>query len=184
MPPVRILALCTANQCRSPMAEVMLAAKLARRGVDADVRSAGILEGGKPAWPEAVEAVAERGLDLGAHRSRPMEPGLVRDADLVLGMAREHAREAIALEPSAYSRVFTLKELVRAGTRHPRGGEPLDTWLADLADGRAVEDLLGADPADDIGDPIGGPLDAFRATATELDGLLDALLTIAFPSRT
>ena len=163
------------------MAQVMLAAKLAERGISADVRSAGLLEGGRPAWPEAVVAVAERGLDLGAHASRAMEQSIVRDADLVLGMTREHAREAVALEPSAYSRVFTLKELVRVGGTHPRGREPLDTWLAGVAEQRAVEDLLGTDPADDVDDPIGGPIDAFRATATELDELLDRLVRAAFP---
>lgn len=163
------------------MAEVMLADKLARQGTSADVRSAGILEGGRPAWPGAAEAVAELGLDLGAHQSRTMEPAIVRDADLVLGMTREHAREAIALEPSAYSRVFTLKELVRVGGSRPRRGELLDTWLAEIADRREVEDLLGADRADDVDDPIGGPLSAFRATATELDGLLGELVRIAFP---
>lgn len=163
------------------MAEVMLAAKLADRGVDADVRSAGLLVGGRPAWPEAAEVVETLGLDLTGHESREMEPAIVRDADLVLGLTREHAREAIALEPSAYSRVFTLKELVRTGARHPRGREPLDTWLAEVAEHREVEDLLGADPADDVDDPIGGPLDAFSATATELDELLDALVRVAFP---
>lgn len=161
----------------------MLAAKLADRGVEADVRSAGILDGGRPAWPEAAATVAERGLDLGMHESRTMEPALVRDADLVIGMTREHAREAIAIEPSAYSRVFTLKELARVGVARPRGAEPLDTWLAWVAEQREVEDLLAADPADDVADPIGGPLDAFRATAAELDALLDALVGLAFPVR-
>ncbi len=163
------------------MAEVLLAARLAERGIPADVRSAGLLDGGRPAWPEAAAVVAERGLDLGAHVSCPLEQPIVRDADLVLGMTREHAREAIALEPSAYHRVFTLKELARVGSSRPRGLEPLDTWLAEIAEQRAVEDLLGANPADDVDDPIGGPLDAFRATANELDELLERLVRAAFP---
>ena len=163
------------------MAEVLLEAKLAARGIEAHVRSAGLYEGGRPAWPEAAAAVAERGLDLSAHVSREMEAAIVRDADLVLGMTREHAREAIAREPSAYFRVLTLKEAVRAGEERPRAGQPLDTWLAELAEQREVEDLLGADPSDDVEDPIGGPLEAFRATATELDALLDRLVKVAFP---
>ncbi len=181
MAPVRILVVCTANQCRSPIAEVLLAAKLAARGIAADVRSAGLLDGGRPAWPEAVAVVSELGLDLGSHESRAIDPPIVRDADLVLGMTREHAREAVALEPSAYHRVFTLKELARVGSARPRGREPLDTWLAEVAEQREVEDLLGADPADDVDDPIGGPLESFRATATELDELLDHVVRAAFP---
>lgn len=163
------------------MAAALLGAKLAARGIDADVRSAGMLEGGRPAWPEAAATMTERGLDLTEHVSHEMTVPIVRDADLVLGMTREHAREAIALEPAAYTRVFTLKELVRVGERRPRALQPLDTWLAEAADQREVEDLLGANPADDVEDPIGGPLEAFRATATELNGLLDRLVAAAFP---
>lgn len=166
------------------MAAALLDAKLAARRVDAVVRSAGVLDGGRPAWPEAAAVMAEWGLDLAAHESRQLDPPIVGGADLVLGMAREHAREAIALEPSAYARVFTLKELVRNGAVRPRGREPLDTWLAEVADRREVEDLLGADPVDDIEDPIGGPIESFRATAVELDSLLDRLLGAAWPTAT
>ena len=162
------------------MAAALLASKLAERGVDADVRSAGMLEGGRPAWPEAAAAMAEWGLDLAPHVSNQMIGPIVRDADLVLGMTREHAREAIALEPSAYSRVFTLKEVVRVGETRPRSRQPLETWLAEVAEQREVEDLLGADSADDVEDPIGGPLEAFRNTATELDVLLDRLVRAAW----
>ena len=164
------------------MAAALLEAKLSDRGVDAAVRSAGTLEGGRPAWPEAATVMAERGLDLAGHTSRQMEPAIVRDADMVLGMTREHAREAIAMEPSAYLRVFTLKELIRVGETRPRSpGALLDSWLAEVAEQREVKDLLGADPTDDVADPIGGPLGAFRDTATELDSLLDRLVCVAFP---
>ena len=164
------------------MAAALLEAKLSDWGADAAVRSVGMLEGGRPAWPEAATVMAERGLDLAGHTSRQMEPAIVRDADMVLGMTREHAREAIAMEPSAYLRVFTLKELVRVGETRPRSpGALLDSWLAEVAEQREVKDLLGADPSDDVADPIGGPLGAFRDTATELDSLLDRLVRVAFP---
>lgn len=145
------------------------------------VRSAGVLEGGRPAWPEAGAVMAEWGLDLASHESRELDPPIVAGADLVLGMAREHARAAIAMEPSAYARVFTLKELVRVGEPRPRSREPLETWLAEIAEQREIEDLLGTDPVDDVADPIGGPVEAFRETAVELDSLLDRLVRAAFP---
>jgi len=180
--PYRILVVCTANQCRSPMAAALIARRLHEVGVASDVRSAGLLEGGRPAWPEASAAMAERGIDLSAHRSRRIEPQLVASADLVVGMTREHLREAVALDPIAYGRSFTLKELVRRAGVQPRGPQALDPWLAHLAAEREIEDLLGASPIDDVEDPIGGPLSAVRATAAELDGLVRRLVGAAWPA--
>ena len=73
----RILVLCTANQCRSPMAEGILADLIARRGVEAVVDSAGLLPGGAPAAPHTLDVLAERGIDFSAHRSRSIyDPGV------------------------------------------------------------------------------------------------------------
>jgi len=164
------------------MAAALLARRLHEVGVASDVSSAGLLEGGRPAWPEARAAMLERGIDLSAHQSRRIEPQLVAGADLVLGMTREHLREAVALHPVAYERSFTLKDLVRRAGVEPRGPQPLDAWLAHLAAEREIEDLLGASPIDDIEDPIGGPLAAVRATAAELDGLVGRLVGSAWPA--
>ena len=163
------------------MAAALLARRLDEVGVASEVSSAGLLEGGRPAWPEARAAMLERGIDLSAHQSRRIEPQLVAGADLVLGMTREHLREAVALHPVAYERSFTLKDLVRRAGVQPRGPQPLDAWLAHLATERNIDDLLGASPIDNIEDPIGGPLAAFQATAAELDGLVGRLVRAAWP---
>lgn len=154
------------------MAAALLALRLADASVRAEVGSAGLLPGGRPAWPEAKAVMAERGIDLSAHQSRQMSAGDVASADLVLGMTREHVREAVVLEPSAYDRAFTLKELARRSGVQPRRARPLDAWLAALAADRELEDLLGADSTDDVEDPIGRPIKAFRATAAELELLV------------
>jgi protein-tyrosine phosphatase len=180
--PCRILLLCTANQCRSPMAAALLAGRLSGAQVHAQLKSAGILERGRPAWPEAVAAMAERGFDLTNHRSRHLEGRHVVEADLVVGMAREHVREAVALVPEALDRAFTLKELVRRAEALPRARNPLAVWLASLNAGRDVTELLGAASMDDVDDPIGAPLSAFRDTAAELDDLLARLVQVAWPS--
>jgi protein-tyrosine phosphatase len=164
------------------MAQGLLAARLAERGVAAEVRSAGSLDGGRPPAPEAVAVMAERGIDIAGHRSAALEAASVRRADLVIGMAREHVREVVALEPSAWPKCFTLKELVRrasqAGPRPP--GQPLPDWLAHLGAGREPAGLLGASQADDVADPVGGALAAFEATAGELAGLVDRLVELAW----
>lgn len=183
--PVRVLCVCTANQCRSPMAEVLLRRALEERGVDAHVASAGSLDGGVAASGGSVRAMAARRLDLSAHRSRRMTADDVAAADLVVCMARRHAREAVVLHPPAWPRTFTLKDLVRrggaVGARQP--GQPLDAWLAAVGAGRTRADLLSDDGRDDVADPVGGPDRAYEATAVLLDDLVGRLVDLAFPAR-
>ncbi len=175
--------LCTANQCRSPMAEALLRDALAARGVDAAVSSAGLFRGGVPASPGSIRAMARRGLDIDRHRSRTVTEPLLHGADLVLGMARLHVREAVVAAPDVWPRAFTLKELVRrgaaAGPRPPE--QPLAAWLAAVHEGRRRGDLIGDDPEDDVADPVGGPERLYVATAEELEGLVRRLVDLAFP---
>ena len=154
------------------MAAALLARRLDEASVPARIRSAGLLPGGRPAWPEAEAVMAERGIDISAHESCRLERLHVAGADLVLGMTREHVREAVVLDPVAYDRAFTVKELARRVGVEPRGRRPLDAWLTALSAGREVKELLGAAAADDVEDPIGGPISAFRKTADELDALM------------
>ena len=75
--------------------------------------------------------MAARGLDITGHRSRRITPDLLAGPDLIVGMAREHVREAVVLRPELYARTFTLKELVRRGSEvgRPARREPIDDWL-------------------------------------------------------
>jgi protein-tyrosine phosphatase len=180
-----VLLLCTANVCRSVMAQAMLSARLAARGVTTGVASAGVLAGDRRAPPEVISVMADRGLDVSRHMSRVVTAEDLEDADLILGLAREHVRHAAVLLPAAWPRAFTLRELVRrgrqAGPRAP--GEPLGHWLDRAADGRDRAALLGCSPADDVADPVGGPLPAYQATAYLLDLLARDLVELGWPSR-
>jgi protein-tyrosine-phosphatase len=164
---------CTGNTCRSPMAAALLARRLDDAGLKATVSSAGLLFDGKPVTDHGRAVMADRGIDTSGHRSRRLTRQLVDGADLVLGMARGHVREAVALAPETLGRAFTLKEIVRRGEES--GGrapdEPLDAWLARLGSGRRPSDLLGESDADDVADPIGGPRRSYQRTAEELDDL-------------
>ncbi len=183
MTEARLVAVCTANQCRSPMVEVLLRRALEVRGAAAHVSSAGSLRGGVAASPGSVKAMARRGLVLDAHESHQLTAADLASADLVLCMARRHAREAVVLHPPAWPRTFTLKELVRRGEAvGPRGaGQSLEAWLDSLGVGRTRGGLLADDPADDVADPIGGPDSAYEATAVLLEDLVGRAVDLAFP---
>ncbi len=177
-----ILLLCTANACRSVMAQALLSRRLADRRVTASVRSAGILDAGEPVSPGAVHALAARGIDASAHRSSQVGSDEMISADLVVAMARQHLRYAVVLAPQVWPRAFTLKELVRRGQASGprRTDQPLEHWLAQLQEGRERLGLLGDCQSDDVADPIGGPPEAYLATAAQLDALLERLVDLAW----
>jgi protein-tyrosine phosphatase len=167
---VHVLVVCTANRCRSPMAEALLR----RRLPTLDVTSAGLLEAGHPASGGSVRALAARGVDLGEHRSRQLDADAVMDADLVIAMARSHLRDVVVADPSAFGRTFTLRELVRRG-EVVGPARSFAGWLALVGEGRRTGDLLGDDPNDDIADPIGGPDVDYERTAAQIEDLVERL---------
>lgn len=166
--------MCTANVCRSPLAAGLLTAQLGELCVPATVRSAGLLDGGRPAAPEGVAVLAGRSIDISSHVSRRLAPEEIRGADLILGMAAEHVRAVVALDAEVWQRTFTLKELVRRGDQvGPRApGQELEDWLTKLDVGREHRDLLADTALDDLADPVNRPYSAFAATADELERLV------------
>ena len=95
---MNILMVCTGNICRSPMAEGLLRQQLSQQSGHprARVHSAGThgLDG-EPAAPYAIQAAAEMGADITAHRARSLDREMVLGADLILVMEPFH-REIIA----------------------------------------------------------------------------------------
>lgn len=181
---VSILVVCTANQCRSPLAAAFLAGHLVAAGVPARVTSAGTDAVPGPV-PEAVLAAGQRrGVDLAGHLSRPVDPAELAASDLVLTAARLHVRAVVAQHPTVWPRCFTLRELVRraevGGARHRR--EPFGRWLARMHGSRRPVELLGSSPLDDVRDPIGGTQQDYDGTAGELDALTAALVRLAWPN--
>jgi protein-tyrosine phosphatase len=172
-----ILVVCTGNVCRSPIAEALVRAALeARLGERAlAVASAGTAGWeGSGAMPESVAAAAERGVDISDHSARRLVAEHVRQASLVIGMAAEHRDAVAASVPGAASRTFTLKELVRLleALPEPEGGESPDARLgARVAEADALRStgFEGNRNDEDVVDPLGMPLETYRAIAWELD---------------
>jgi protein-tyrosine phosphatase len=179
----RLLVVCTANQCRSPMGQVMAAELLDRRGVDAVVASCGVMEGGSPASRGSVRAMSRRGLDLSTHVSQQMDSDTVGAADLILTMERRHIASVAELSIEAVRRTFTLKELadlaVVVGPRPPT--TTVGSWIASADRMRRPEAVMTASTEDDVRDPMGGPSRAYRAASAEIDQLLRTVLDAVFP---
>lgn len=113
-----ILFVCSGNTCRSPMASAVARVIVARQlGVrpdeldkaDVQILSAGTFAmPGMKASPQAVEAAAILGGDLGSHRSRTLTPELVNQADVIFTMGQSHAQTVWALSPPPATRILPL----------------------------------------------------------------------------
>ena len=120
--PFNILFVCTGNTCRSPMAMALARAELERRGWrQVAVRSAGVAAAaGQPAADFALEVLAEKGLDLGSHRTTPLTPELVEWADLIAVMGPGHIRALEAMDADGkVSLVTDFLDTADAGTPVP-----------------------------------------------------------------
>lgn len=165
------------------MAEGLLRHRLSQRGIDAHVHSAGLVTQDRPASEPGVDAMARRDVDIRAHRSRRLLADMVEHADLVIGMERNHVREAAVLAGGGFERSFTLPELARrCQATGARGAEePLPDYLRRIAEGRRPADLLGDDPADEVDDPYGRSARDYERTAAEIEDLVDTVVAHLFP---
>lgn len=177
-PSTRLAFVCTANVCRSPLAEQLARRESSRRGLALSVTSMGFLPGGVPTPPIGVRAAAENGIDLKAHRSRQLDSKELLRADAVLTMTRAHGRELVAALPELWPRVFTIKQFAAyvAASPPPRRAH-FASWVASLDDVRQRGELMGDDTPDEIGDPLGRPIEIWRRTIAELEDLIGAILT-------
>ncbi len=139
---IRVLFVCTGNTCRSPMAEGLTRAWEQRRtpnGLTVLAESAGVAAGQEyPASEQTIEVLRERGIDLGAHRSKMITPEMIDRADVVLTMTPSHAQAVMEIAPGSAYKVFPLDPL------HPIGdpiGQPIEVYR-EVAD--QLETLIDA----------------------------------------
>lgn len=125
---MNVLFVCSGNTCRSPLAAAVMSRLLASAGRDdIAVSSAGTgAYDGAPASEGAYLVALEDGLDLSAHRARLLDPALVRQADLILGMSRGHVTRVERL--GGQGKAYLLAEYAGAtgpdlDVRDPFGGD-------------------------------------------------------------
>ncbi len=123
----KIIFVCTANICRSPMAEVILEKLIRDNGLEEvmEVESCGTWAvEGRPASSLAQLVAKEHGFDLSAHRSQPVSLNLVKTADLILCMTPSHKTDLVQIFPHLDSKILLLKEFAREK-------KPLNPAIAD-----------------------------------------------------
>ncbi len=181
-----LLMMCTANQCRSPMAEAIATAQLGSRGVPATVRSCGMLEGGVEPAAGAVRAMKNLGLEISSHLSSRLDPDTLNAANLVLAMERRHLTEIAALDMDALGRSFTMRELAQLAPQvGPRSASTsIGSWIEQANRFRDPTSVLSYETDSDIKDPMGGTQRAFNRSANEITSLLDQIWGYLFPSQT
>ncbi len=128
----QILLVCTGNMCRSPMAAGLARQILADRigctpdDLDAhgfQIASAGTASGGGAgASDNAVRVMADRGIDLTRHRTRPMTVDALGQADYIWVMTRGHHAAAIRCLPQAAPKV-SLVDPAGRDVADPIGGD-------------------------------------------------------------
>ena len=157
--PRRVLFVCYANYCRSPLAAGILRHLAAARGAQdrVDVDSAGVdALVGRPPHPLAVAAAARRGVAL-AGQARQLVRDDFYDFDEVLVMDRQVlAAIRRLLTPSAFGPQAPMRARVR------------------LFGGLARPGARG--PELDVPDPVGGGPDGFDAAFTLLHAGAERLL--------
>ncbi len=106
----QILFVCTANICRSPMAEYYLKGSIKKNDLAFSVRSAGFFNSGFQISENSREVLKEIGIDASGHSSTQINEELISESWLILTMTKQHKSHLLEYFPNAENKVFTLSE--------------------------------------------------------------------------
>lgn len=151
----KIMFVCTGNICRSAMAEKMLMKMLIECGKEKEylIYSSGVFAyEGQAATQKAIEAAAEKNVDLTKHRAKNVTDIDTYDMDLILCMTGAHKLQVRHRFPKLFDKVYTLKEYV----------------VYDNGDNKDI----------DIQDPYGFEIETYRKCINEIESCLKKLLDI------
>ena len=112
--PLSILFVCTANLCRSIIAELMLTQIIEARNESCRVESAGTCVF-RPTTPSQVvhTTLKQQGITTMPPMAKPVTASLVRSSDLILVMEMRHKKQILDRFPQAQHKVWLLREFTR-----------------------------------------------------------------------
>lgn len=167
-----ILAVCTANICRSPMIELLLRQRL-------DPAKFSVSSAGVQGWNRApVDSMvtlelARFGARAAGFQSRALKDEFIDQADLILTATRDHRAHVLGRSPDALRKTYTLLE------------------FAELMSGPDLEPALATSPVAlieetfkrrgqvrqglDLSDPYRQAPDVHRAVAEQVRAAVDAI---------
>jgi arsenate reductase len=138
--PLRVLFLCTHNSARSQMAEGIFRA-LGGERVEAASAGTEVTR----VHPLAIREMAERGIDIGAQRSKHLQEFLGQDFDYVVTVC-DNARDACPVFPGAAERLhWSLPDPSAVEGDEPVRAAAFRRVADDLT--RRIRELLASAPA-------------------------------------
>jgi protein-tyrosine phosphatase len=184
----RLLFVCTANICRSPMAAELTRLKVraaARSGAEGLLVSSAGTHGhdGAEMDPGAAAVLRSLGGQTIGFSARTVTVPLMAAADLVLTAERRHRAVAATLHPRSHAKVFTILEFARLVHRVDPGRLPdegiVPRTVSLVREAARMRGMCPPGPPDeDIADPYQRAAEDYRACATAIERALDRPLRL------
>lgn len=144
-----ILFICTGNTCRSPMAQGIFNDICSKQSLDMHASSAGVATvDGLSANKNAVDTMAQLGIDISSHKTRFLPNIRLSDYDLFVTMNFDQATLVESLG--------VPRELIRV-LQKPQSGDIYDISIG-------------------IDDPYGGDMNAYKKCADDLKSAISELI--------
>ena len=145
----KVLFVCRANICRSPMAEAIFNALVSDMGMLYEARSTGVAAlVNEPIAPHAVAVLEEAGVYTNGHRARQVNETMLEEADLVLAMTPRHVAKLSRLSTTSLAKIHTLPGYAN-----------------------------GAPDWEGVPDPYGHSMSTYRASLRQISEYVDLLVT-------
>ncbi len=162
----RLTVVCLGNICRSPMAHVVLAERVAEAGLADRVR---LTSSGTGGWhvgnrmdDRAAATLTHAGYDASRHRARQFDPAWLDELDLVLAMDRQNLADLVPADPT--------------DPADPTGGTGGPARI------RLFRDFDPLEPGGEVPDPYYGGADGFEEVLTMIErtaaSLVDRLAAV------